>query len=274
MPIFAACCASFPSPIAFWLGSWPVHWYGLAYGFGALLAWGYGQWCLRRNLVSGVTSALFDGLVNISLMAIVIGGRLGHVLLYAPAYYAKNPLKILQVWEGGMAFHGAIVGMILALVLYARTRQAPLLPLMDLASCSAGPGLALGRLANFINQEVWGRPTDSPWGIVLPRVDLLPRHPSQLYEAFGEGILLFSFLAWGLWRKGWGRRPGLCSGIFALGYASVRMVCEFFRQPEGVWKGLTLGQWYSLPMVALGIFLILRAFKTPQGLLPAARNAP
>lgn len=246
----------FPSPIAFWLGAWPVHWYGLAYGVGVLLAWAYGRTCLHRSL-HAMPAWLWDGFLNWALIGIVVGGRLGHMVLYAPTHYLTHPLDIVKVWQGGMAFHGGLVGVSIAALSYARYHKLSVWHLADLLACTAPIGLALGRIANFVNQEVYGRATESVIGVIFPSVDSVTRHPSQLYEAASEGLWLWSVLAWGVWKGRWLEHRGLATGVFFMGYGAARIGCEMFREPDGIFMGLSWGQWYSLPIMLVGIGLTL-----------------
>ena len=191
---------------------------------------------------------------------------IGYVLFYNPAHFAANPLEIVQVWTGGMSFHGGFAGCVIAVLLFARSAKIPILSLGDL-TCAAGPiGLFLGRIANFINGELWGRPTDVPWAIVFPGAGPLPRHPSQLYEAALEGLVLFIVLAIAV-RAGSLKRPGLTIGLFAIVYALARSFCEFFREPDPqlgfLWGGLTMGMLLSIPLFLAGIAFVWHAMRHP-----------
>lgn len=244
----------FPSPIAFWIGSWPVRWYGVAYGVGFLLTWLYGRLWVRQKKFPGVSATDLDDFVNWAMIGIVVGGRLGHVLLYYPIYYIQHPWELLQVWKGGMAFHGGLLGAIVAMGLYTRIRQIPFLSFADCISCGAPFGFFLGRLANFLNQELYGRITSMPWGVTFPEVDGHLRHPSQLYEAGLEGVGLFLFLFYCMWFRS--LLPGQLSSLFIFGYGVTRWICEYFRSPEeGMAMGVTIGQWYSLPLIFAGLYL-------------------
>jgi phosphatidylglycerol:prolipoprotein diacylglycerol transferase len=201
-------------------------------------------------------------------LGIIIGGRAGYVLFYNLPYFIENPGQILQLWHGGMSFHGGFLGCVAAVVLFAWHRGISILSLGDI-TCAVGPiGLFLGRLANFINGELWGRTTDVPWGMVFPNGGPLPRHPSQLYEATLEGFVLLAILAI-LIRKGALRRPGLIIGAFAIGYGIARSICELFRQPDPqlgfLWGGLTMGILLSVPLVLAGIaFIVVALRRAPQ----------
>ncbi len=209
-----------------------------------------------------------DDLLFYGVLGVVLGGRLGEVLFYNPAYYFAHPAKILAVWEGGMSFHGGFLGVLVAMVIFTRSRNINWLALMDFIAPLVPPGLAFGRLGNFINAELWGRPTDVPWGMVFPNVDNLPRHPSQLYEFALEGVALFALL----WLYSSKPRPvGAVSGLFLIGYGSFRFLGEFARTPDdGIFGlmtfGVSMGQWLSLPMVIAGIAMMVWAYKQERGL--------
>lgn len=274
MPTFAI---AFPmiDPVALQLGPLSVKWYGLAYVVGLL-----GGWWYARRLVSAEglwagrarpkAEELDDMLLFVAL-GVVLGGRLGFVLFYDLPRYLERPQDILAIWQGGMSFHGGLIGAATGLWLFARRRGYPALSVFDLAAAVVPIGLFLGRIANFINAELWGRPApDVPWAMVFPNAGPLPRHPSQLYEALGEGLLLFILLAL-LVRAGGLKRPGLVAGVFGMGYAVARIVCEFFREPDpqlgflfgssvdALSGGVTMGMVLSLPLFAAGLVLALRA---------------
>ncbi len=247
-------------PVAFSLGPIDIRWYALAYIFGILLGWRYMLY-LAKKPPAIVTPGHCEDMITWATLGTIIGGRLGHVLLWDPGYYLSHPIEILMVWKGGMAFHGGLVGVITAMFLYARKAQIPFFALADLAAAAAPIGLGLGRFANFINGELVGRPTDVPWAMIFPHVDDLPRHPSQIYEALGEGLILFLILAFLAQRRIVRERFGTLSGVFLIGYAIARMVSEMFREPEafrGTLVETTWGQWLSVPMLAYGIYLVWR----------------
>jgi phosphatidylglycerol:prolipoprotein diacylglycerol transferase len=206
---------------------------------------------------------MVDDYLAWAVIGVIIGGRLGYVFFYNPTKYLANPLEIFQVWKGGMAFHGGLLGVVIATAIYTYRRGIHFLSFSDLACCGVPIGLFFGRLANFINGELYGRITDSSWGIVFPHGGPLPRHPSQLYEAFSEGILLFLVLAYGALFTHWKHRRGLLTGVFLTGYGITRIIVEIFREPDAFLGyfagGLTAGQIYSFPVLAFGLFLILRA---------------
>src|SRR6201984_746875 len=222
-------------PVLISFGPIAIRWYALAYIVGILLGWLYARAIIRRERLwpspEPITVSDYDDFVLWVTLGIILGGRIGYVLFYNPSYFAAHPLESFQLWKGGMSFHGGFLGCVLAVILFARHRGISILSLGDI-TCAAGTiGIFLGRIANFINGELWGRPSDVPWAMVFPTGGPLPRHPSQLYEAALEGLLLFAVLAVAI-RLGALKRPGLCVGIFALGYGIARFSCEFFRQPD------------------------------------------
>ena len=246
-------------PVAFFLFGWPVRWYGISYLIGIGMVGLYCRWALK--FFPTLSKNLMEDVIFWSVLGLLIGGRLGYVFLYAPAYYAQNPLRILQVWEGGMAFHGGLLGVVIAASWYGLAHKKSLRQIADCLACGVPLALFWGRIGNFINQEHWGRPCDLPWCLIFPKVDTLSRHPSQLYEAFSEGILLFLLLHLALTRLEMSRRPGFLCGLFLIGYGTVRWVCEGFRTPDALytvagWE-LTAGQMFSLPMILAGLVLWL-----------------
>ena len=255
---------TFPNfdPVAFEIGPLVVRWYALAYIVGLILGWKYAVWLNRRP--SGlVPQAALDDFLAWAVIGIVLGGRIGYVLFYQPVYFLENPLAVFELWRGGMSFHGGLLGIILAMLLFARKRGVPFLALTDLVSAAGPVGLFLGRLANFVNGELYGRPSDAPWAMIFPEGGPAPRHPSQLYEAALEGIVLFLVLfvlATAFQARRW---PGAISGTFLAGYGIARIVAEFFREPDAqlgfLWGGATMGQLLSVPMIAVGIGAILYA---------------
>lgn len=251
------------NPILVNIGPLPIRWYALAYIAGLIFGWAYVRHLVGKNALWGgvprPTPASIDDLIVYVAFGIIIGGRLGYVLFYNPAFYVAHPGEIVALWKGGMSFHGGLIGAALGIILFARQVKLPVLSVMDVTTAAVPIGLFLGRLANFIKPELWGRPTDVPWAMVFPGSDGLPRHPSQLYEAGLEGILLFIVLYVAI-RLGALRRPGLATGIFALGYGAARIICEFFRQPDPqlgyLFAGATMGMILSLPLIAAGIGFI------------------
>lgn len=249
-------------PIAFQIGPLVVRWYALAYLAGFLGGWRYCIW-LANQAPGRPSGRDMDDFLTWAVIGTILGGRLGYVLFYNPVYFLRNPGDILKIWEGGMAFHGGLLGVIVALLLYARRQGLSPFAIGDLVACAAPIGLFFGRIANFINGELYGRVTDHPWGVVFPHAGPEPRHPSQLYEAVLEGLVLFVVL-FALARMGCvRRRPGLLGGLFLLGYGLSRFVVEFVRQPDPqlgfLWLGATMGQMLSLPMMLAGLALLALA---------------
>ena len=260
------------NPVAFAIGPIVVRWYALAYILGLVAGWLYARHlAASARLWGGVrapTPEELDDLLVFAALGVVIGGRLGFVLFYKPGYYLANPLEILQTWKGGMSFHGGLFGAAVAVALFARRRGLDPYAMADLAAVVAPIGLLLGRLANFIKGELWGRPADVPWAFIFPDAGPEPRHPSQLYEAGLEGLLLLVILALLVRRTGF-RAPGLLAGIFGSGYAAARFFVEFFREPDrhlgfiaGGW--LTMGMALSIPMFLAGLWLIRRGLKARE----------
>jgi phosphatidylglycerol---prolipoprotein diacylglyceryl transferase len=266
-----------------------LRWYALAYIAGLVIGWRYVAALCRRPALWGgsppMPAAKADDLLTWMVVAVILGGRIGYALFYQPAHYLANPLEVLAIWRGGMSFHGGFVGVVLVTILFARRNGVPVVRLGDAVAVVAPVGLFFGRIANFINAELWGRPTAAPWGVVFPTWDaqtcpegwigVCARHPSQLYQAGLEGLALFLVLAWVVFRLGWLRHPGRATGVFLAGYASARIFVEFFRQgdpqfvsPANPWGliirfgsgieswGLTMGQLLSIPMLLLGVWLI------------------
>lgn len=247
-------------PVLVEIGPFAVRWYALSYIAGIMLSWRYMMWLTKRS-PAGITRVDIDDFVVWATLGVVLGGRVGYVLFYKPGYYLSHPLDALAVWEGGMSFHGGLIGVVLAIWLFARQRGHSWYALGDLVCCAVPIGLFLGRIANFINGELYGRVTDSPLGMVFPRGGPLPRHPSQLYEAALEGIVLFVILFLFAMRPGAFARPGMLSGIFLSGYGFSRILGELFRQPDAhlgflVGGSVTMGQILSLPLILLGFWLI------------------
>jgi len=267
MPLLAL---PFPAlnPVIVELGPFAIRWYALAYIAGILLGWLYARAIIKSRSAWGgpapLTAADFDDFVLWVTLGIILGGRTGYVLFYNLPHFIAHPIEIPQLWKGGMSFHGGFIGCMLAVILFARGRGIPILSLGDL-TCAVGPiGLFLGRIANFINGELWGRPSEVPWAMVFPGGGPLPRHPSQLYEAGLEGLVLFAVLAI-LIRAGALRRPGLIIGAFALGYGIARCIAELFREPDPqlgfLWGGLTMGMLLSVPMILAGLGFLFVALR-------------
>ena len=248
-------------PVLISIGPLAIRWYSLAYIAGILLGWRYIV-SLSARKPGVIDAAAIDDLIVWLVFGIILGGRLGYVLFYKPGYYLMNPIEAAYVWEGGMSFHGGALGVILAMALFARKRGIDLLRLADMVACAAPIGLFFGRIANFINGELFGRPSDVAWAVVFPRGGPEPRHPSQIYESFLEGLVLFLILA-ALWRYTRLRdRPGALGGVFLLGYGAFRLFVEFFREPDAhlgfLFGGVTMGQLLSLPLVIVGVWLVAR----------------
>ncbi len=243
----------FPDPVAFSIGPCAIRWYGLAYVFGMFFSWIYGRRCIQKGYFPAISVTHWDGLMNHLMLGIVMGGRLGYFILYSPETFWTDPLEILQIWHPGMAFHGGLLGGVLAIILYARG-QVSTLSLFDVVAVSAPIGLFLGRIANFINQEHCGKPTDVSWGVTFPIMPDGPRHPSQLYEAGLEGVVLL-FILMGFMRHYRSLKPGQLGGLFLICYGIMRLFTESFRMPEGGWYTITLAQCYSIPVIGFGVGL-------------------
>ncbi|MBI1220942.1 MAG: prolipoprotein diacylglyceryl transferase [Rhodobacteraceae bacterium] len=267
--------------------SFALRWYALAYITGLLIGW----WIVIRLVRAShlwprasppMNSKQVEDLLTWVILGVVLGGRIGYVLFYDLPYYLKRPLGIFEVWHGGMSFHGGFLGVALALVFYARSRKIPLLSAADVLAVATPPGLMLGRIANFINGELWGLPSHLPWAVAFPGpaaqncgpnwLTICTRHPSQIYEALMEGVILGALLLWLAWRRGWLKYPGRLTGTFFAGYGLARFIVEFFRQADaqfisaadpagnvisfGTLGGLSMGQVLSLPMIAIGLGVI------------------
>lgn len=247
-------------PVALSLGPIAVRWYGLMYLVGFACFWLLG----RRRTVEPwrrITAEDLENMLFYGVFGVILGGRLGYCLFYQPEYYLTHPAALFAVWEGGMSAHGGIIGVIIVMILFARMKKMPFLTVSDFVVPLVPLGLMFGRIGNFINGELWGRPAspDLPWAMIFPQAgDGIPRHPSQLYESFGEGLLLF-LLLWFISRKP--RPAGLVSGVFCFGYGAARFIAEYFREPDAFLGlqalDLSRGQWLSLPLIVLGLAVIL-----------------
>ena len=255
-------------PIAFSIGPVAVHWYGIAYVVGILLGWFYARRLIETpRLWAGqapATRVQLDDFLVWAAVGIILGGRIGYILFYDFPNVAADPLRAIQVWNGGMSFHGGFAGTTLAMILFARRNSIPIWSLFDIVAAVVPIGLFFGRIANFVNGELWGRLSDAPWAVIFPEAGPFARHPSQLYEAGLEGIVLLAVLAIAIYRFGALKRPGLVTGLFVAGYALSRITVEFFREPDpqlgylfGGW--LTMGMLLSLPMLLVGLWAIFRA---------------
>jgi phosphatidylglycerol:prolipoprotein diacylglycerol transferase len=277
MPIFAIPYPQIdPELFSISLGSFEfsLRWYSLAYIAGLILGWRLIVRLMRRPQLwpgdkAPMAPAQPEDLLTWMILGVVLGGRLGYVIFYNPAYFLANPGDILKVWEGGMSFHGGFIGVILGVTLFARSRAIPLFQISDAVALAAPVGIFFGRLANFVNGELWGRVTDVPWAMVFPGAGPEPRHPSQLYEAGLEGLLLGAVM-WGMaYSRGWLKHPGAVTGMFFIGYGLARSVVENFRQWDAQLGyvveigagGLTMGQMLSLPMVLIGLGFIWNAWR-------------
>lgn len=246
-------------PIAFSLGPLVVRWYGLMYVIGIFTAWKVAAYLLTAYK-NGVSVKVLDDSIIYLVLGIVIGGRLGHVLFYDPGMILSNPLEILMTWQGGMSFHGGFLGVMIASFWYCHKVQVPYFSLVDIYACVVPIGLFFGRIGNFINGELWGRVTDVPWAMIFSYPDDLPRHPSQIYEAILEGIVLFAILLFFWTRTDMRHYRGRISGVFAIGYSLARFFCEIYRDPTDgfAFGSLTMGQFLTIPLLGLGWFLLRR----------------
>lgn len=258
-------------------GNIGIRYYGLAYVLGFVIA----GWLLYRYSRAGKSllppEKITDLMVAI-VLGVMLGGRIGNFVLYAPDQLLKDPLSFFRVWEGGMASHGGFIGVTIAIIWFARAHRIPILHLGDLISSVTSAGLMLGRIANFINGELWGKPTDGTWGVVFPHAgpEMLPRHPSQLYQAALEGGLLFAYMQWRMWKSDAVRQnPGRLTGEFLIGYAILRAVGEVFREPDPagpIW-GLSRGTFYSIFVLLAGLFLFFRR-AAPLVMVPQPAPSP
>ena len=253
-------------PVAVSLGPFAIRWYALAYIVGLVVGWRY---CLKLTARPPhlVQRRDIDDFLVWATLGVVLGGRIGYVLFYNPGYYFAHPLQALYVWHGGMSFHGGALGVTIAITLYCRARQIRLFAFSDIITEAIPIGLLFGRIANFINGELYGRPSSVPWAMIFPNGGPVARHPSQLYEAFCEGILLF-LLLFIAERRGLRRWPGMETGLFLAGYAVARMSGELFRQPDPqlgyMIFGTTMGQWLSFPLLIAGVMIMVWARRTPR----------
>ncbi|MDB5450578.1 MAG: lgt [Phenylobacterium sp.] len=259
-------------PVLIHLGPIAIRWYALAYVAGILLGWRYAVSMVRNARLwtrrpPPVTVDQIDDMMLWVTLGVIVGGRLGHVVFYTPEVIWKDPLEIFKTWHGGMSFHGGALGVLLALLIFAWRNKVDPLRLGDVAAAATPIGLFFGRIANFINGELWGRPTTVPWGMVFPGAGPQPRHPSQLYEAALEGIVLFLVLRWGTHAARLTNRRGVVMGMFIAGYGIIRILLENVREPDAYMPpfpfGLTMGMMLSAPMVLAGLFLIWRGMREP-----------
>ncbi|VEJ45682.1 prolipoprotein diacylglyceryl transferase [Bartonella vinsonii] len=267
---------SFLDPVIIQLGPVSLHWYGLGYVVGILFAWWYAQKLLRKQSLwyanhAPMNEEKIGDFVVWSAISVVVGGRLGQVLVWDPVYYFNHPSAIIAVWDGGMSFHGGLIGIIIAMIWFARKNNIKIRAMFDIIAAGAPIGISIVRICNFINQELWGNATTMPWAVCFPLDPYyLPRHPSQLYEAFMEGFVLFIILSFIIFAFKALKRPGAVAGTFIIGYAIARSISEVYRAPQEdpEWfstlfhsTGFTYGMALSLPMLLLGFYLLLHAFK-------------
>lgn len=267
------------SPVALSLGFFQIRWYSLAYITGILAGW----WYLLKLLdqpSAPMARRHADDFVFWATLGVLIGGRLGYVLVYQPGLYLQHPADILKLWEGGMSFHGGATGVFVALLIFCRRNGLNWMRVGDYLCCVAPIGLFFGRLANFVNGELWGKATDVPWAIVFPNGGDVPRHPSQIYEAGLEGLALFVILSWLFWRTDARTKPGFLGGVFIGGYGLFRFFVEYFREPDAQLEEfarithLHMGQWLCVPMILVGLYCVLTAKGRRQRVEPIAGSAP
>lgn len=250
------------NPVAIAIGPLSIRWYGLMYLTAFILFLALGRLRIKQQPDAGWQVKQLDDMLFYGVLGVVLGGRLGYVLFYKFGYYLAHPVEIFYVWQGGMSFHGGFLGVIFALWMFARREGKPWLAVTDFIAPLVPLGLGAGRIGNFINGELWGRPTNLPWGMIFPQVDQMPRHPSELYEFGLEGLVLFAVL----WIYSARPRPvGAVSGLFLIGYGSFRFLVEFSREPDDflglLSLGLSMGQWLSLPMIVAGIIMMVWAYR-------------
>jgi phosphatidylglycerol:prolipoprotein diacylglycerol transferase len=267
-----------------------LRWYAMAYIIGILIGWRLALMAVKAarlwpDNASPMKPAQVEDLLTSVILGVIVGGRLGYVVFYQPAYYLAHPLEALMVWQGGMSFHGGLLGVIAAGLYFCARTGISKLHTADMMALAVAPALFLGRVSNFVNSELWGRPTDLPWGVIFPDraaqacgpfIDICARHPSQLYEAILEGLLLGTFILWLVWRRDALKKPGIIMGTFFAGYGIGRFLVEFARQPDAQFitlenplglvlqtggYGFTMGQLLSIPMILIGIWFIIRARK-------------
>ena len=249
-------------PVAIQLGPLAIRWYGLMYLVGFALVWYAGRYRIRNTAASVWSEKDLDDAMFYGILGTILGGRLGYVLFYKLGDYLVEPWRVFYVWEGGMSFHGGFLGVVIAMAWFAASRRQDWLRITDFIAPLAPLALGAGRLGNFINAELWGRPATVPWAVIFPNVDRVPRHPSQLYEFLFEGVLLFAVL-W--WYSSKPRARGAVSGLFLIGYGLLRFVVEYTREPDSflglLTLGFSMGQWLSLPMIAAGVALMAWAYR-------------
>ncbi|MBK1782283.1 prolipoprotein diacylglyceryl transferase [Advenella sp. WQ 585] len=249
------------NPVAIEIGPLKVHWYGLMYLLAFALVWILGRYRIKKGMID-LTQQRFEDLIFYGVLGVIVGGRLGYILFYQPSFYLSHPLEIFSIWDGGMSFHGGLIGVLLAMYLFGRKEGKTFFEVADFIAPLVPLGLASGRLGNFINGELWGRPADVPWAMIFPGAGNIPRHPSQLYQMLLEGILLFIIL----WIFSGKKRPvGQVSAVFLMGYGVFRFIAEYTREPDSylgfLALGFSMGQWLSIPMILAGIWLYIDSTK-------------
>ncbi len=249
------------NPILIDFGIISIRWYSLAYIFGFLVGWWYGKKLIQHIFISNdykFDLKDFDDLVTYLIISVIVGGRIGYILFYNIHYYISNPFDILKIWEGGMSFHGALVGVVLGTHIFALKKKIKTFFLLDIIACVSPIGIFFGRLANFINGELFGKVTTMPWGVIFPKIDYMPRHPSQLYEALLEGLVLFIILNFYIKRKNY--KIGFCSSYFLIYYGVFRIISEFYREPDiqlgYLFNFLSMGSILSICMIIFGFFIL------------------
>ena len=251
------------NPVLINFSFFEIRWYSLAYILGILIGW----WLAKKIIVYKIQNKviffdikLFDDLISYIIISIILGGRIGYVIFYNFSYYLNNPINIFKIWEGGMSFHGAMIGVILGTYLFSKKIKINSFFFLDIIACVAPLGIFFGRIANFINGELYGKPGSFTWSVVFPKIDMIPRHPSQLYEAFLEGIILFSILITLIFKKN--IRIGVCSGLFMILYGVFRILAEQFREPDKqigyLFDLLSMGSILSLIMLLAGLFILIK----------------
>ena len=250
-------------PVLIDLGIIKIHWYSLAYVFGILIGWWYGRLIITKKIHGSDQENYlknFDDLISYIIIGVIVGGRLGYVIFYNLTFFLNQPIEIFKLWEGGMSFHGGLIGVILSTYIFSKVKKLNYKIYFDIICCAAPIGIFLGRIANFINSELYGTPTDKPWGIIFPEIDNLNRHPSQLYEAFLEGIVLFVLINFLFLKKNFNH--GLISFLFLIFYGIFRIISEFYREPDKhigyIFDFISLGSLLSVGMIIFAILFVLK----------------
>ena len=250
-------------PVLIDLGIIKIHWYSLAYVFGILIGWWYGRLIITKKIHGSdqeIYLKNFDDLISYIIIGVIVGGRLGYVIFYNLTFFLNQPIEIFKLWEGGMSFHGGLIGVILSTYIFSKVKKLNYKIYFDIICCAAPIGIFLGRIANFINSELYGTPTDKPWGIIFPEIDNLSRHPSQLYEAFLEGIVLFVLINFLFLKKNF--NYGLISFLFLIFYGIFRIISEFYREPDKhigyIFDFISLGSLLSVGMMIFAILFVLK----------------